>query len=66
MELALFFRPRLESLWLQMVFDWVIKRVRDEYIDIKIEKYRSDNDKLKLLLERERERRARARPTNIS
>lgn len=57
LELALFFRPKITAIWSQILYDWAVKKVRDEYIDLKIEKYERDNNKLKSLLELERERR---------
>lgn len=59
-ELALFFRSRLESLWVRMIADWVISKAREEYIDFKIIKHKRISAELVSVLERERERRHEA------
>lgn len=56
-ELALFFRTRLASIWLQILCDWIIRQTRDAYIDYKIIKHKAVSDRVLAALERERERR---------
>lgn len=56
-ELAVFFKGRLPSIWLQLVCDWVIRQTRDAYIDYKIIKHKAASDRILAALERERERR---------
>ena len=59
-ELALFLRARLESLWLQMLLDWVIRQVREEYLEFKIIKHKRISAEIDSIIQHELKRRREA------
>lgn len=59
-ELALFLRTRLESLWLQMLADWVIRQVREEYLELKIIKHKRISAEIDAVIQHELKRRREA------
>lgn len=60
-ELVLFMRARLQSVWAQILFDWVIDKAKDEWLEYRIQKHENAYDRIKLILELERKRREDAK-----
>ena len=56
-ELAVFFRARLDALWARMIFDWIIRQAKEEWIEYKIIHYEATVRNVRGVLEFERERR---------
>lgn len=61
-ELAYFFIGRVQIVWAQMLFNYILRIARDEWIEVKIKKHQDYSNSLRDALEAERFRRAITQP----
>lgn len=57
-ELSWFLISRVQSIWAQMLFKYVIRIAKDEWVQVKIEKHERFSNDLRSMLDAERFTRA--------